>query len=144
MMSRTRTMNPIIPPPVPACHGFADWTVIGAASTRRNMESWRRAESTRLNILAVWWVEVDYVEGFWYTGGRERRQQSRAVAWFCGRAGAELLELSVGTGRVRHACHARNFAAAKSSILCAPESFRVRSILSGKRNSLCLLHSPAA
>jgi hypothetical protein len=24
MMSRTKTIKPIIPPPVPACHGFAD------------------------------------------------------------------------------------------------------------------------
>jgi hypothetical protein len=39
MMSRTRTINPTMPPPVPACHGLALWTVTGAASTRRNMES---------------------------------------------------------------------------------------------------------
>ena len=53
MMSRTRTMNPTMPPPVPACHGFADWAEIGAASASMKKESCRRAERTRLNILAV-------------------------------------------------------------------------------------------
>lgn len=51
MMSRTRTMNPMMPPPVPACHGFADWVVIGAASASINSESWRRRERTKLYIL---------------------------------------------------------------------------------------------
>jgi hypothetical protein len=53
MMSRTSTMKPTMPPPVPACHGFADWTVRGAASTSRNMESCSRAARIRLNMAAV-------------------------------------------------------------------------------------------
>lgn len=53
MMSRTRTMNPTMPPPVPACHGSAFCTVRGAASASMNMESWRSRESTMLNMFAV-------------------------------------------------------------------------------------------
>ena len=53
MMSRTRTMNPMIPPPVPACHGFADCAVMGAASAIMNIESWRRSEMIKFIILAV-------------------------------------------------------------------------------------------
>jgi hypothetical protein len=32
----------------------------------------------------------------------------RVVAWFCGRAGAELFGV-VGTDRIRHGCHALSF-----------------------------------
>lgn len=43
----------MIPPPVPACHGFADCAVIGAASASMKSESWRRMETMKLNILVV-------------------------------------------------------------------------------------------
>jgi hypothetical protein len=33
---------------------------------------------------------------------------ARVVAWFCGRAGAELFGV-VGTDRIRHGCHALSF-----------------------------------
>jgi hypothetical protein len=46
-------MNPIIPPPVPACHGFTDSVVMGAASASMNSESWRRREMTKFIILAI-------------------------------------------------------------------------------------------
>lgn len=67
MMSRTRTMNPTIPPPVPACHGSAPWAVMGAASASMNMESWSSMERARLNMVAVFggcetWIKRLYVE----------------------------------------------------------------------------------
>lgn len=52
-MSKTRTINPTIPPPVPACHGSADCAVMGAASASMNSESWRRRDRAKWNILAV-------------------------------------------------------------------------------------------
>jgi hypothetical protein len=52
MISSTKTMNPTIPPPVPACHGFALIAETGAASASMKKESWRRAAMTKLNILA--------------------------------------------------------------------------------------------
>lgn len=52
-MSRTRTMNPMIPPPVPACHGLADCTVMGAASASMNIDSWSNRESTKFIMMAV-------------------------------------------------------------------------------------------
>lgn len=47
MMSRMRTMNPTIPPPVPYCQGAALATVMvssatGAAAMRAAMQSWRQ------------------------------------------------------------------------------------------------------
>lgn len=53
IMSRTKTMNPMTPPPAPACHGFADCTAMGAASASMNMESWRKREMTKFIMLAV-------------------------------------------------------------------------------------------
>jgi hypothetical protein len=55
-------MNPMIPPPVPACHGFADCAVMGAASASINSESWRRSEMTKFIMLAVL-VRVKVVVG---------------------------------------------------------------------------------
>jgi hypothetical protein len=60
IMSSTRTMNPTIPPPVGPCQ-FADWVVMGAASTARAMESWRRAASTSWNMVML----VDGKEVIW-------------------------------------------------------------------------------
>lgn len=46
-------MNPMIPPPVPACQGLADWTVMGAASASMNIDSWSSRESTKFIMVAV-------------------------------------------------------------------------------------------
>jgi hypothetical protein len=56
-------MNPMIPPPVPACHGFADCAVIGAASASMNSESWRMSEMTKFIMMAVL-VKVNVVVVF--------------------------------------------------------------------------------
>jgi hypothetical protein len=53
MMSSTKTMNPTMPPPVPACHGFALMVETGAASASMKKESCKSAAMTRLNMLAV-------------------------------------------------------------------------------------------
>jgi hypothetical protein len=62
MISSTNTINPTIPPPVPACHGFADCTDMGAASASAKKESSRRAARTMLNMAMV--VCGDFACGF--------------------------------------------------------------------------------
>lgn len=46
-------MNPMIPPPVPACHGFAVCAVMGAASASMNMDSCRSRERAKFIIVSV-------------------------------------------------------------------------------------------
>jgi hypothetical protein len=46
-------MNPMIPPPVPACHGLADCAVMGAASASMNMESCKSRERTKFIMMAM-------------------------------------------------------------------------------------------
>jgi len=46
-------MNPMMPPPVPACQGLADCAVMGAASASMNMDSWRSRERTKFIMMAV-------------------------------------------------------------------------------------------
>jgi hypothetical protein len=69
MMSSTKTMNPTMPPPVPACHGFALIAEMGAASASMKNESWSRAAMTKLNILAVF---MRVLWGEEYAAGCER------------------------------------------------------------------------
>jgi hypothetical protein len=46
-------MNPTMPPPVPACHGLVPMVDTGAASASMKKESWRRAATTKLNMMTV-------------------------------------------------------------------------------------------
>lgn len=59
MMSRTRTMNPMIPPPVPYCQGVALVTVIvssamGAAATRAARQSWKKRGTVAEIMISNW------------------------------------------------------------------------------------------
>ena len=56
-------MKPTIPPPVPACQGFAACVVMGAASASMNSESWRSTETAKLNMLAGLTVFVRMIGG---------------------------------------------------------------------------------
>jgi hypothetical protein len=63
-------MNPMMPPPVPACHGLADCTVMGAASASMNIDSWRSSERTKFIMMAVLRdVEVGRVKKMWFGFG---------------------------------------------------------------------------
>jgi hypothetical protein len=83
-----------MPPPVPACHGFADATLMGAASTSAKSERLRRKVMARFIISAVLFTFLSKV----YEGEDE---EESCVAWFCllrvGRSGGVW-----GTGRIRH------------------------------------------
>jgi hypothetical protein len=68
-------MNPTMPPPVPACHGFALMVETGAASASMKKESCKSAAMTKLNMLAVSIGVVWETESVLLAGRRGERRR---------------------------------------------------------------------